>query len=666
MLNNTRNMALEIINNFLDTKISDATKGLIFQELRKFKYGSKKFKKILLVQPPDGDIDLFDNIRAKQKKYENFPPYGLAVLASHLKNDCDCKIINLNDVIIDEAINTKDNEFDYNKALRNKIDFELKEFKPDLIALTCMFSQTHKSMIDVISYIKSKNVIIPICAGGVHITNSFQNLKTRDDLIRDLKDVNFIFLLEAEISFKNFILFLNKKFEIDHLSQVFFNFTKNKFLFKKISRPQGEDIDAIPDFSLLDLKKTSNNGRIGAYKFLLDPEKTVLATSLSNRGCRGQCTFCSVRNFNGKGVRGRCIESVINELKILKYEHGVNHIMWLDDDLLYNEKRSIELFNRMVQEKLDITWDASNGLVAKSCTYEVMKAAAESGCIGIRIGMESGNVQVLRDIKKPGTVKNFLDAAENLRKVPEINSGVYIMIGFPNETYQMILDTIEVCIQMDLDWYTINPLMPLPNTPVFDEMLNAGMIDGADFQKTSYVNGSFGKLKKVDFLSKDFKTVFSKNKDSIPSKEDIDDIWAYMNFHLNFVRLLEEERPEKLNQQFKWLKYINSTVSPNNVFAKYFLGYLYNKIDGVIPNKLINDLEVVLRGNKYWNERFNDFKLSTNHLKNADFSQLYELTKERQALKDSARSKDILKNIHKKLSSKKSPVESANNTQSLI
>ena len=95
--------------------------------------------------------------------------------------------------------------------------------------------------------------------------------------------------------------------------------------------------------------------------------------------------------------------------------------------------------------------------------------------------MESGNVQVLRDIK-PGTVKNFLDA-ENLRKVPEINSGVYIMIGFPNETYQMILDTIEVCIQMDLDWYTINPLTPLPNTPVFDEMIEAGMIDGADFQR---------------------------------------------------------------------------------------------------------------------------------------------------------------------------------------
>ena len=69
------------------------------------------------------------------------------------------------------------------------------------------------------------------------------------------------------------------------------------------------------------------------------------------------------------------------------------------------------------------------------------------------------------------------------------------MIGFPNETYQMILDTIEVCIQMDLDWYTINPLTPLPNTPVFDEMIEAGMIDGADFQKTSYVNG-FGKLKK--------------------------------------------------------------------------------------------------------------------------------------------------------------------------
>ena len=66
--------------------------------------------------------------------------------------------------------------------------------------------------------------------------------------------------------------------------------------------------------------------------------KRKISTILSNRGCRAQCTFCSVRNFNGVGVRRRTIDSVIEELKILKFEHGIDHIMWLDDDFYIIEK----------------------------------------------------------------------------------------------------------------------------------------------------------------------------------------------------------------------------------------------------------------------------------------------------------------------------------------
>ena len=67
--------------------------------------------------------------------------------------------------------------------------------------------------------------------------------------------------------------------------------------------------------------------------------------------------FCSVRTFNGVGVRRRSIDSVIEELKILKYEYNIGHIMWLDDDFLYNTKESIDLFNAIVRNKLDMTWD---------------------------------------------------------------------------------------------------------------------------------------------------------------------------------------------------------------------------------------------------------------------------------------------------------------------
>ena len=114
-------MSIQIIDNFLKSEISDSTFNEILLELKTFKFGQKILKN-LLIQPPHRWL-LFDNIRAKEKKknMKNFPPYGLAVLASHLK-DYNCRIVNLNDVIIDEIVLKDDDEFNYERTLHNKLD----------------------------------------------------------------------------------------------------------------------------------------------------------------------------------------------------------------------------------------------------------------------------------------------------------------------------------------------------------------------------------------------------------------------------------------------------------------------------------------------------------------------------------------------------------------
>ena len=111
---------------------------------------------------------------------------------------------------------------------------------------------------------------------------------------------------------------------------------------------------------------------------------------------------------------------IIDELLILRDKFGVNHIMWLDDDFLKGTARTLKLFNEMVRQKVGMTWDCTNGVIANSCTDELMAAAAESGCIGLNIGMESGNRKILRDIKKPGSPEIFLRAAEVLRTMGKL------------------------------------------------------------------------------------------------------------------------------------------------------------------------------------------------------------------------------------------------------
>ena len=590
-------------------------------------FGKKKIKKVLFIQPPDTDKKTFNYAAGKRGRLYNYPPYGLGILASHLRKiNIEVDILNLNYEILKSCIlSNSEKDFNFDKIWKKETEEQLKKFKPDFVGLTSMFSQSHDILVELSNEIKKIDKNVLIGAGGVHVTNSVSDNKTFDKFVNELKNLNFYFLYEADLSFLNFIDSYNGKKSFEKLGQLIIKYENNKFIkFKNRLHPSGELLNIMPALDLLQTETVSKWGKIGSF-FCLKPKKSKMTTILSNRGCRAQCTFCSVRTFNGVGVRRREVSSVIEELKILKNEYNIDHVMWLDDDFLYNTSESMRLFNEMIKANLNMTWDCTNGLIAAACKDEVIQAASDSGCIGVNIGMESGNRKILKDIKKPGTVENFLKAAEVFRKYEKINARVFLMIGFPNESYRKILDTIKVSNQMNLDWYNVGILQPLPNTPIFESMVQAGMIDtkNLEFSDIRYNSGGLGKHKKQnkDMLSVDFSKAFEvKDLDEVPQKEKLDDIWAYMNFHLNFKKLLFENRKNKLMQKYKYVKNITDLVSPENCLALYFLGYLEKKIYGKVNLETIKNLENRLKIYGYWQERFDQYGLSSDHLKKEKFN----------------------------------------------
>ena len=273
-------------------------------------------------------------------------------------------------------------------------------------------------------------------------------------------------------------------------------------------------------------------GEIGAYRFWWR-KNTIASTILSNRGCRARCSFCSVRNFNGKGVRGRTYLSVVDELQYLKEVHGVNHVMWLDDDLLFDRERTINMFNEMVRRNLDITWDASNGIIASALKDEVLDAAAESGCIGMHFGIESGNDEILKSVHKPSGKKHYLELENKLQKYPQIFTKGFLMVGFPNETLSQMQETIDMAVKINLDWYTIQVVHPLPKTEMHQQMVEMGLItdDKVEDEKLNYGNRS-GKRKKIEQGNdiSHFNDPFKGDLNLVPKKELMEDIWFTADF----------------------------------------------------------------------------------------------------------------------------------------
>ena len=580
-------------------------------------FPERRIARVLLVNPPDSHAELFQYDTAKRGRYTNYPPYGLMILARNLrKAEVEAEVCNLNHEVLKSCHEIqKEEDFDYDAVWSERLEAAVEAFAPDLICVTCMFTMTHLSFKRICG--KAAAYGVPLAIGGVHVSNDVERV------LDDIPASRMAFLREGEVALNSFVKVVNGNADTAELAQLILVEDDKRYRFAKEMRPTEDDCNLLPSWDLAAPEENAKYGTIGSF-YYLKPKDARFATILSNRGCRAQCTFCSVRSFNGAGVRLRDVSSVVDELELLENDYGVRHVMWLDDDLLKNESRAVALFNEMVRRGLKLTWDATNGVIAISCSEEVIAACAESGCIGMNIGMESGNPEILKQVRKPGKVANFIRAAEALRKHEQIYASIQLMVGFPGETMRMVMDTIEVAREMDLDWCRISPLQPLPNTPIYDSMVAQGLIDDVGSSEVRFAAGAFGKQAEIEqglrLATADFEEAFATiGLDQVPDGDQITDIWFYMNYHLNFHRLFHEDHPAKVDQQIATLTNLSDVVAPENAFALYFLGFLSQQKDGSIPASVIERLQSRLNTSEYWQSRFAAFGLDVDDLRHNDF-----------------------------------------------
>ena len=129
-------------NKSLEAKVTDVLNIIVPR---------RPVKKILFVVPPDGDASMFSYATGKSGRYPNYPAYGAASIATYLMQDgLQVAILNLNAELLAECKRSEDEKhFDYKSIVWERLQEKLSSFAPDLIGVTCMFSQTHRSTMEV-------------------------------------------------------------------------------------------------------------------------------------------------------------------------------------------------------------------------------------------------------------------------------------------------------------------------------------------------------------------------------------------------------------------------------------------------------------------------------------------------------------------------------------
>lgn len=218
-----------------------------------------------------------------------------------------------------------------------------------------------------------------------------------------------------------------------------------------------DDLDSlpIPAYDLLDLSKFYES------VFVRFPA----ATMITSRGCPYLCIFCSYpQTIYSHKYRAMSPERVVREIKYLVNDLGVKEIRIDDDTFDINTDRAIKICKLIAAEKLDFTF--STQCRPKLITDEEAYWLKKAGCRMVLYGIESGNEEVLKHIRK-NTTKDELRRGVKIAKKHGLDVLNCVMLGFYWDTGETVEETIQFAFELNAEFTQVSTPTPLPGTDYY-------------------------------------------------------------------------------------------------------------------------------------------------------------------------------------------------------
>ena len=417
-------------------------------------------QKILLIEPP------FYRLYKDTYSLDRYP-LSLGYLAGTIHKETDWEVLVYNADFCSQSESMSvgyltttgyDKYLNHLKDLSLPVWDEIKstilDFKPDVIGITTK-SQNFKSVCIVARIAKEINEDITVIVGGPHPTMTGSDIfKCADfdvSVIGEGEDV-IVELLNAIAARENF----------NNIRGI-------------IYKEDGKTVETGPREYIKDLDSLCFPHE-SAQEVLKDYDqypRTAFRNIFTIRGCPYNCLFCGSYKIWSRKSRFRSPESVVREIKQLQ-KMGLRVVNFDDDTFGVSKKHIRDLCNAIREHCPGLQW--SSEIHVKLVDDETISIMKEAGCCFIQVGVESGNNEILKQMRKGTTIEEALSACEIIHK-HGLELKTFFIVGFPLETEETLSDTVAAMRKVKCDQMTYSIFTPFPGTESFELCKEYGLID---------------------------------------------------------------------------------------------------------------------------------------------------------------------------------------------
>ncbi|WP_411767167.1 B12-binding domain-containing radical SAM protein [Winogradskyella sp. A3E31] len=363
-----------------------------------------------------------------------YPPLGLLYISAYLNER------NIDNHVFDSTFYSQEEQLDF-----------IYENQPKIVAIYTNL-MTKINVIKLVKFLKTdtKYGFPKIILGGPDITYNCENyLKTGAD---------FLVIGEGEqTTLELYNTLINKE---DYSSVNGIAYLENEKVVKTPPSQKIKDLSELP---------FPNRAAIPVEKYL-DTWKTnhgmSSMTVSTQRGCPYTCKWCSTAVY-GQSYRRRPADLVAKELGLLKENYNPDSVWFVDDVFTVSHKWIKSFYEEVTKQDAIIPFECITR--AERLNDEILQLLKEAGCYRIWIGAESGSQKILDAMDRRVEVDVVKEAIQKTTNLG-IETGTFIMVGYPGEDEKDIEETITYLKEANPTHFTITVAYPIKGTSLYNEI----------------------------------------------------------------------------------------------------------------------------------------------------------------------------------------------------